>query len=31
MVVNCKRMVRLQAMGTAPPGGELCPNADGGS
>ncbi|NLJ35945.1 MAG: hypothetical protein GX358_06935 [candidate division WS1 bacterium] len=27
MVVNCKRM----AMGTEPPRGELCPNADGGS
>ena len=31
MVVNCKRMAKLQAMSTAPQGGGLCPNADGGS
>jgi hypothetical protein len=31
MVVNCKRMAKLQAMGTEPPRGGLCPNANGGS
>jgi IS5 family transposase len=30
MVVNCKRMAKLQAMSTDPPRGGLCPNADGG-